>query len=265
MFLYGEGRTFIYCCTELKTVQKDLREDFEFRKARNHRYSLRAYSKFLGVSHTSLSLFLRNKRDLSPEAKRQIILKLKKSRPELMSKVYQSPLLGTPIYEPIEFEKMAVVGDWYYFAILSLTEIADFESDPTWIAERLNIPVKTVESALQVLLKHEMIERDESGKIKNTGKNFSAPDQTVNLGVRRSHYQALDLARESLDRDGIHERSFLAMTMAIDPSRLAKAHKKIKKFQEQLMLFLEGGEKKEVYRFCTQLFPLSRSTKRIPK
>src|SRR5258708_1196779 len=43
-----------------------LRTDFFARRQRNARYSLRAFARFLGVDHSTLSQILRSRRSLSP-------------------------------------------------------------------------------------------------------------------------------------------------------------------------------------------------------
>ena len=237
-----------------------LREDFEMKRGKNARYSLRSYSSFLGVSPTSLSLYFRGRRELSLEAKKRALLKLGPERAQLAVLLEEESRASAKHrdYTPLDFEKMEVLGDWYYFAILSLAEIPEFSEDPEWIGRRLNISPKQAETAVERLLKLGMLVRNSEGALAPSGKSFATPDQVASLAVRRSHYQALELARTSLDRDSVEERGFHAMTMAIDPSRLEEARKRIKKFNRKLCEFLEGGEKKEVYRLATQLFPLSR-------
>ena len=102
------------------------------------------------------------------------------------------------------------------------------------------------------------IEKGKDGKLVKVDRQLAGPDLLRSIAVRKSHYQALDLARRSLDEDDISQTSFTAMTMAIDPSRIAEAHRRIRIFRRKLCAYLESGERKEVYRLSVQLFPLSR-------
>ena len=48
-----------------------------------------------------------------------------------------------------------------------------------------------------------------------------------------------------------------ATTMAIDISKLPLAKKMIREFQDKLCAYLETGVKKDVYKLCIQIFPLT--------
>jgi hypothetical protein len=232
-------------------------KDLFLRKARHPGFSLRAYARFLGLNPTSLSLFLNGHRALAPSSLRRIAERL---RPE--AGLPDTSFMGAgakpdSAFTPLDVDKLHVLGDWYYFAILSIMETHEYRDDPPWIARRLGLSVRNVTVALRRLEKLDLIARDGDGRRVATGKSFSSPDQVVHMGVRKSHFQALDLARDSLGRDCIELRNFSAMTMAIDPARLPEATRRIQKFRRRLCAYLEGGTRREVYRLSIQLFPLS--------
>src|SRR6185437_14031826 len=98
-------------------------------------------------------------------------------------------------------------------------------------AARLGVRRERVVEALERLERLGLLRRLEGGRLELTGGHFTTPDGMASMAIRRSHYQALGLARSSLDQDALDKRSFSAMTMAIDPSRLAKANEKIERFR----------------------------------
>ena len=96
-----------------------LRAELERRQAANARYSLRAFARDLGISHTLLSLIASGKRALSEELARKIIAtsKLPKNERDIMA-------LGLPPEAPQQREKLslemfAMMADWVRDAILS--------------------------------------------------------------------------------------------------------------------------------------------------
>lgn len=237
-----------------------LKKDFDRKIGRHPNFSLRSYARWLQLNPTSLSLFMNGKRGLSTKARAKIIEKLE-LLPEESETLLQCPKTAKT-FEDLDIDTLHVVSDWYYFAILSLMEIKDFDEDPKWVSARLNITELQAKTALKRLEKLSLIRRDENGLLRATGVSFKTTDQIANIGVRRQHYQALDLARESLDTDSLTDRDFSAMTMAIDPTRLPIAKQRIKQFRRRLCNYLEGGDKKEVYRICISLFPLTRKVPR---
>ena len=134
----------------------------------------------------------------------------------------------------------------------------DFQDDILWIAKRLGISEVRALEVIKLLFEMKLIVRNSSDKLERAHSAIRSSDDTVNLSLRKSHEVTLELAKESLNRDGIHERDFTYVTMAIDPSNISVAKEMIRKFQDELSDVLESGNKTEVYRFSTQLFPFTK-------
>lgn len=103
-----------------------------------------------------------------------------------------------------------------------------------------------------------MLKRNSLGVLSPTGGEFCTTSDVANSEIRRSHLQNIELMRLSLERDGLNVSDPTAMTMAIDPTRIPEAKKRIRKFRRDLCRYLEGGRKLEVFRIYLHLFPLSR-------
>ncbi|MBI3017966.1 MAG: DUF4423 domain-containing protein, partial [Deltaproteobacteria bacterium] len=153
--------------------------------------------------------------------------------------------------------------DWYHFALLSLAETAGYKDDPAWLAHRLGVSVKKIKMALERLQRLNMIKRDRQGVLRVTGEEFSTTDGVSSVSIRKSHSQNLELAQKSLEHDDVVVRDFTAMTMAIDPEKLGEARKMIREFRDKLCTYLESGKKKEVYKLCVHIFPLSHQEKSL--
>lgn len=245
-------------------------------RLKNPSYSLRAFAKKLQISSAALSEIMNGKRRVSAKMASRFAARLTLN-PEESEKILaafrrqeEGPKRPRPPQAPIRdsvqlsMDHFKVISDWYHFGILSLSETEDFRSAPEWIAHRLGIRLVEAKEALARLERLEMLERDPKGRLKATGVQYTTTDEIANLSLIKSHGQNLELARQSLEQDPLHERDFTAMTMAIDPDLLPEAKKRIRQFRAELCAFLESGKKKEVYKMCMQLMPLSRGT-RNPK
>jgi hypothetical protein len=79
-----------------------------------------------------------------------------------------------------------------------------------------------------------------------------------NASLQWAHQQNLALAAEALMRLPVELRDFTAMTIPLDPHLLPKAKTLIRQFQDDLAELLEAEPGTEVYKFCTQLIPLTQ-------
>jgi uncharacterized protein (TIGR02147 family) len=151
------------------------------------------------------------------------------------------------------------IADWHYYAILSLAETMDFVGSPGWIAQRLGISEKSAAEAVDRLLRLDMLEKDKkTGKLRSTGEQFEAISAIANPALRKANRQNLELAQAALEKIPVEERDFTAITLCFDPGRIEDARKMIKTFRRNFNRVMEAGHKKEVYKMCIQLFPLSK-------
>ena len=104
--------------------------ELERRRARNNRYSLRAFARSLAIDHSTLSQILRGTRRVTRQVIASIGRRLRKPEPELA-------------------EFCALEND---AAILEAIHRPDFQPDSRWLAMRLGIPLDAVNVSLHRLL-----------------------------------------------------------------------------------------------------------------
>ena len=104
--------------------------------AKNPSYSLRAFSSRLGIQVSALSEILNGKRVISKKMGLRILLGLGLSPIESENILSDS---NKDEESNLSLDYFKAVSNWYYFAILSLAEIPNFEANPAWVARRLNI------------------------------------------------------------------------------------------------------------------------------
>jgi uncharacterized protein (TIGR02147 family) len=250
-------------------VREILNNEMMRLKRRNPSFSLRGFAKKIGIQPSALSEILSGKRDVTRKMAAGIFdrLCLDPKRSQVFLNQLQNKRTATAVvvaerqFVQLNMDHYHVVSNWQYFAILSLAETEDFIDSPEWVAQRLNISINVARIALRRLERLALLERDGHGKLAPSGIQFKTSTDVANASLRKSHYQNLDLAKVSLDEDSVDARDFSAMTMAINPAKLPEGKKMIREFRRKFSAVMESGEKKEVYRICLQLFPLSRKGK----
>lgn len=242
-------------------IQRTLRIKLIELQKNNLRFSLRAYAKRLDISPGALSGLLNGKRVVSKKIAMKIADKLMldpQERSELISTFKEKKSEKIDIeYQQISSEQFRLLADWEHLAILSIINTSDFISNTNWIASRLGISENQASQAIDRLLHLGLLAKSEEGVLTRKNTALRTSDDVADISIRKSHDQTLDLAREALHRDEFEIRDFSAITFAIDPVHLAEAQAIIRKCQDDLSALLESGNQSEVYRFSTQLFPLT--------
>jgi uncharacterized protein (TIGR02147 family) len=174
-------------------MQKDLRDiasvgeflncELVSRQSRNSSYSLRAFSRDLGISTSRLSEIISSNDGISMRSAQQIAERLKLRAPrkqywlDLAAEVSsRSPVVRktaaqrlsdfrkTDSLKRLEEDRFRLIADWYHSAIVELSALSDFQSDSQWMAERLGISKPKAEKALQRLLEAGLMEKDANGR-----------------------------------------------------------------------------------------------------
>lgn len=250
------------------------------RTEQNQQYSLRAFARDLEMSPQVLSSVISGKKNISAHVAIDIAKRLKFNAEELsyfhdlveftqaktqdLKEVIHYRLMryseNRP-YRVLQEDVFKIMADWYHYAILELTFTESFKSDPIEIAKRLGITPLESRQAIERMLRLELLE-EVDGKLRKTEVNLATTQDVPSAAVRKLASQLLDKASDALEQQSVEERDFGSMTMAIDPLKIPQAKKMIRSFRRELCEFLETGDRKEVYVFCSQLFSLSSQKKK---
>lgn len=262
----------------MRVYQSFLTHEFKSRLRKNRRYSLRAFARDLGLSPGFLSQVLAGKKGLSPEKASVIagklgctpaertqflnLVRLDHAKCDQYKAVIRRELQGKVApkirYREIEQDAFQVVANWYYHALVAMTEIKGFQPDASWISKRLGLADEDVERALKALAKLKWIDRDECGNWRTTGEMMRL-ESVPNRAVREHHRQFLELAVRALETQDFEERDFSGCTLAINARRIPEARRLIKEFRENMAeLLTEPDHNTHVYRLSIQLFRVQR-------
>lgn len=236
-----------------------LRAAIDERAKKNPNYSLRAFARASGISHTVLSLVLSGKRPLSKKAALKLAdhLNLDPKQRRKVLKPYES--VTPKDYSTLSLDTFSVISDWYHYPILSLLELPNAKFEARWIAKRLGISILDAKLAMERLQRLDLVEEID-GRMRQKGAQLKIDNQSSTVATRRFHQQLLVRANQSIEQDDPADRSFSSVTLAMDISQVEYAKERIKEFRRQLATELETrSTPNAVYFMNFQLFPVAKS------
>lgn len=241
-------------------------------KKKNPKYSLRAMAKKIDLSPGYLSSFLQGKKAISPQTMEKIVHSLIKSPEErkdllehlnfeLIERLKVKSTTSNYGNRTLTNEEILLLNEWHYYALRSLVSLDEFKLDLHWISNKLGIGLDAVDQALNRLVDMGIL-RINNGKVETTTQHLKTPDNTelndeMLKAMNRVHANAIDHARNSLTKIPRSERDITWVNIPCDEAKLEKARELIRKFQDDMMAFLEdGGNKNQVMRLTIQLCPV---------
>jgi uncharacterized protein (TIGR02147 family) len=256
-----------------------LEEEFDRRKTFNQAYSLRAYSRDLGISAPRLGQILKKREGLSVQSAEKIARRLKlteqkkhwfcssvgllharsfKTRREYEKKI-QNYKTEAKIFSELHLEYFKVIADWYHFAILELTYLKDFQNNPQWIAEVLGISTSEVASAIERMKSLGLLS-DVNGKLTDTFKFLATPSDVPSASLKKFNSQLIKMALAALYEQEVGDREIAANIFSIAKNKIPLFKEKLRDFRRELEREAnQGKEKDAVYCLSMQLFQLTRS------
>jgi uncharacterized protein (TIGR02147 family) len=162
-------------------------------------------------------------------------------------------------YTGVGLDAFRVISDQVSLPLLSLLETEEFKTAPVFgsagienLARRLGVKPFQVEQSLARLEELEMIEKlgeGESAHARVTGIFFANPGGIPSHEVRAFHRRTLKRAEDALELQGVEERDYTSLVLAVDPSEMEEARTMIREFREKFEArFSQNAKrKKEVY------------------
>jgi uncharacterized protein (TIGR02147 family) len=178
---------------------------------------------------------------------------LKRQNPVFRKSDTALPAVESPVRE-LSLELFKVIADWYHYAILELTFLPEFKPTAAWIAGKLGISEIEAKLALERLKKLELLLEKNGTLVKADGQVLTADRMLTTAAHRKRQRQILEKSLHALENDPVEQRNHSAMTMAIDPSRLSEAKRRIDEFTQELCKFLETGVRSQVFEMQVSLF-----------
>lgn len=240
-----------------------LLQKFQDARAKNPAYSLRAYAKKLGMDSGSLSAVLRGRRRLSHQKMHALLDRLgigPMERAKILAELDGlTPASGTSDTPDLHLDedRYQMISDWAHAAVLSLINTVDFQDDPHWIAGRLGIPPKRAAEVVERLIRLGILQRTRRKLLPSLSRVMTS-DGVPSSALRRAHHLNLDLAGRALDEVPVALRDFFSLTIAVEPARLSELKADVRKFFREMNEKYDSLKGREVYRVCSQVFPLTK-------
>lgn len=246
-----------------------IKEDLSRRQRRSPSYSLRAYSRDLGIAPATMSLMFQGKRSLPLKKSYQVADKLSlspKERTYFFESLYKTKvkLDGIKI-DPDDTRFMldesyfSVIAEWEHYAVLTLFDCRDFKATPAEAAKKLGITLLRAEVVFQNLVSAGLLQSAEHGFVK-THQTVRTTEDVTSSALKMGHLETLEQGKEKLELE-VELRDFSSIMLAIDPEKLPEAKTIIREFRQKMASLLKHGHRSEVYQLAIQFYPLTKISK----
>ena len=253
-----------------------LKEELAKRCDRNPNYSLRAFSRSIGVDAANLSKILSEKKSLGQKQAERVLERLTLApdkRQDFLDSVLKENVrndTATSVknankkencVKEIDVEVFRILGDWYHYAILELTQNDNFVSDIRWIGKALGISSIEAKLAIERLISVGLLEEVDDCWRKVDKQLMFNNNKVTTPALRKQAKQLLEKAIISLENDPIEQRVIQGMTMSIDESLIPEAREMIQAFTDKLCSLLESKKRQRVFTFAACLFPIQNKNR----
>jgi uncharacterized protein (TIGR02147 family) len=236
------------------------------RCARNGQYSLRAFAKFLGLDHSTLSQLLRGKRRLTERTVRRCGMRLGLDEASVAEFIRaekrndESDDNGLIEVRRLASDTAALVAEWQHYAILELVRLRDFRPDSRWIARVLGLSVDEVNIALQRLLRLGLLAMEAPNRWTDRSGDTSASVRGfTRAALRQLVAQSRERLLETVADPSAGPCAYSSTTVAVPAGRVAEVSERIERFQRELLAFLQkNAQPDNVFQLEISFIPLTR-------
>ena len=254
-----------------------MQDAFLDRRKKNPQYSLRAFARDLGMSHTLLSLIFSGQRSLSPKQAVKVAVALKMSHQDTERLVSGTLGLktttksvvsgGVTSVMTVEIEKFRFMSSWLHFALLEMVPLKTFRYVPSVLAKQFSVTSIEVRTAFERLLNLGLIQEVSKGRYQKLKRQFVLTTDASHASVRAYHEGVMNLVLKELNKTAIQDfkrRYIGAGVVAIRDVDLHRAIEELKEFKSNfLKKYADLDVKREaaqVFQVNVQLFALSQKT-----
>lgn len=243
-----------------------LKQVFSEKQRKNPHYSLRAFSRDIGMDSSSLGKILKGERrfpvnkaetvfrnlDLDPTDKR-LFLESLSDKENILDKINISQNDERYLIEESFFK---VIAEWEHYAVLELFDLDGFEVTDESISKKLDITLTRADVVLTNLFEAKLIS-SEGGCLYKIHEEIKTSEDIVSQALRKSHIETLEIGIDKLEEVDIELRDYSSMTIAVNLDKIGEAKEVIREFRRKMSTLFSKGNKSEVYNLAIQLYPLS--------
>jgi len=244
------------------TLAEVLHEEFEARKVRNARYSLRAFARDLRIDPSNLSKLMAGKRTPANSVIEHLKKVTREHHPSLhsrLAKVFVRTAGGFFDFHPIEDYQRLL--QWQNILVFEGLKLRNPSSSVKDLHAATGLSESQITAALGVLVDFGLAKRDaKPGRFQANLKHVSTGGESAQKSeaFRAYQRQLLERAAHALGEGSHSDRSQTSTVFCVEKSRLPQVQKRITAFRRSLAKLLDGGPSRNdgVYALCVSLFPL---------
>jgi uncharacterized protein (TIGR02147 family) len=262
--------------------RKYLKDDFERRKSRNDKFSIRAFAKKLDINAGTVTRILSGKRNISENTAEKLIKYLKSRKRgekyfKLLVKFNQTDntMERRICYEQIKsYRKVNVkslgadqyeyFSKWYNVAIREILNFYDFHGNYKKLAGMINPRIKPGQArqAIRDLEKLQLIKKNKKNKWELCNRLITTGDKWKNTDIHTFQINMNELGKKAMDNFNRHERDISTITLSLSQKGFKKIAELLKKTRKQIIEIANSDKKVDrAYQANFQLFPLSKEYK----
>ncbi len=244
-----------------------LQTELARRCARSRQYSLRAFARFLGLDHSTLSQLLRGKRRFTERTVRRCGIRLGLDEAAVVEFIRAEAAAPLPVEDDLRdvrrmaSDTAAVLAEWYHYAILELVHLRDFRPDVRWVARVLGITVDEANVAIQRLLYLGLLSMDAPDRWSDRSGDTAA---SIRGFTRAALERLIDQSRgrllDAVSGPEAERSAYSTTTVAVPAERAADVVECIERFRRELFALLARDPRaKDVYQLEISFIPLTRT------
>lgn len=258
-----------------------LRDSWNKKRIFNKNFSLRAWASQLGISsHGTFYHIVQGKRPLPKKyvkpvsqslglgAKESMYLEtlvdLSKAKTMEHKAYYKDRLQELAPGEKLSFyeiETFQFLKNPLNGAIIELTNLTGFNSDPVWIQKRLTIKasLNEIQSSIKLLIELDLLKIEEGGLLKRSNALIHTKQDIKNEALQEYHKNVLKMGSDQISIQDISKREFNATAIGIKNEDIPRAKEKIRDFLSDFIKEFETseGQADEIYQLGIQYFGLT--------
>ncbi len=256
-----------------------LKDCFEHKQKKNPAFSLRSFSKFLGLHDTMLSLLFNRRRHIPEDKGADIAEKLK------LDETHRGIFLKSLSQAHCSINKLGqfkvdddimlieehnddlnyrIISNNIYFTTLAVLDICSKVSEKNKMSKMLKISLEDLDKILADLISAGYV-NEQDGIFFKVSDCFQTPANNFSLALKNSFHEGLECAREALDTLPLEMRHFSSETFIMSEEQMEQAKNLVREFNLKFARILEGEAKTKdkknlkAYMFFNQFFPLTNN------
>lgn len=255
-----------------------LLEVFHLKHRKQKKYSLRMFSKELGLRPTAISDILSERKGMSTSLAQKIasqlslnlaesqyfisLVEIRHGRSLSVRKNAEKRIRALRkvdgLHEELSDHQVDFFEHWYHPAILELISLNEGNLTNDEIQEIFSLSEFEVDMALKKLIDLGFLERKEGRYIRNL-EFVSLDSLTPRKTVREFHKQLLSLAQEKIETNPIEKRKFISNVFSFKSNLIQEARNELDLFHDQFIeKYADIDSPDSVYAFSMQLFRLDK-------